>query len=74
MSCKGSEVNTFLLFQIGPVDNAKVVQDKITGQSLCYGFVKFKLAQDAKRAVDTFNGQFVGPKKLKVKFVHALKS
>ena len=56
-----------LLFsQVGPVENSKVVQDKITGQSLCYGFVNFKSAEDASKAVEFFNGQFVGPKKLKV--------
>ena len=56
-----------LLFgQVGPVDSAKIVLDKVTGQSLCYGFVKFKSPEDARKAVESFNGQFIGPKKLKV--------
>ena len=58
-----------LLFaQVGPVDSAKLVRDKVTGQSLCYGFVKFKASQDAHKAVQFLNGQFVGPKKLKASY------
>ena len=42
--------------QIGPVQNAHVIQDQMTGRSRGFGFVEMASPQDADNAVQKFNG------------------
>jgi ELAV like protein 2/3/4 len=50
----------------GQLDSCKLVRDKLTGYSLGYGFVKYRTAQAANKAIQTFNGLRIQNKILKV--------
>ncbi|GAB6025000.1 hypothetical protein CHUAL_010090 [Chamberlinius hualienensis] len=53
---------------IGEVTSCKLVRDKLTGQSLCYGFVNFAQPEHAEHAVARLNGLRLHNKTLKVAF------
>jgi splicing factor 1 len=57
------------LFQtFGAIESCRIVQDKITGLSKGYGFVKFSSVQSAQQAIDGLNGSTLGEHSLEVKF------
>ena len=55
-----------LFSQHGDVESVKVVRDKETHKSQCYGFVKFCSDEAAESALAALNGLPVGSKRLKV--------
>jgi RNA recognition motif-containing protein len=40
----------------GSVESSKVISDKFTGQSRCFGFVEMSSGSEAKKAIDSLNG------------------
>ncbi|GAV07704.1 hypothetical protein RvY_17513 [Ramazzottius varieornatus] len=48
------------------LESCKLIKDKVTGQSLSYGFVEFAHAEDALQAINTLNGVKIGNKNIKV--------
>ncbi|GAB6025007.1 hypothetical protein CHUAL_010118 [Chamberlinius hualienensis] len=57
-----------LFSSIGEVSSCKLVRDKLTGQSLGYGFVNFVQPDHADQAVNRLNGLRLHNKTLKVAF------
>ncbi|XP_032797086.1 ELAV-like protein 3 isoform X11 [Daphnia pulex] len=57
-----------LFASIGEVESCKLIRDKITGQSLGYGFVNYHRAEDAEKAINTLNGLRLQNKTIKVSF------
>ncbi|CAF1158617.1 unnamed protein product [Didymodactylos carnosus] len=57
-----------LFGSIGAIESCKLVRDKITGQSLGYGFVNFIRTDDAEKAVKQMNGLRLQNKTIKVSF------
>lgn len=57
-----------LFSSIGEVESCKLIRDKVTGQSLGYGFVNYHRAEDADKAINTFNGLRLQNKTIKVSF------
>jgi ELAV like protein 2/3/4 len=55
-----------LFSSIGDVESCKLIRDKVTGQSLGYGFVNYHRAEDADKAINTFNGLRLQNKTIKV--------
>nr|QWY04386.1 Elav1 [Owenia fusiformis] len=55
-----------LFSSIGEVESCKLIRDKTTGQSLGYGFVNYKLQDDADRAIAQLNGLRLQNKTIKV--------
>lgn len=52
---------------IGNVQEAKIIQDRMTGRSRGFGFVEFTSAEDAKRAID-LNGKEIKGRNIFVSF------
>ena len=57
-----------LFVEHGEIAHVKVVIDYKTYRSLGYGFVKYKRAEAAQRAVEMKNGFNIGTKRIKVSF------
>ncbi|CAD6192603.1 unnamed protein product [Caenorhabditis auriculariae] len=57
-----------LFASIGEIESCKLVRDKMTGQSLGYGFVNYVREEDALRAVSSFNGLRLQNKTIKVSY------
>ncbi|PAA73106.1 hypothetical protein BOX15_Mlig010810g1, partial [Macrostomum lignano] len=57
-----------LFEKVGPIRTHKVVRDKQTGASLCYGFVDFLFPEHAEKAIGEFHGMRLGNKKLRVAY------
>ena len=57
-----------LFSRYGELESCKLVFDKFTGQSLCYGFVNFVNIEDADRAYKELNGVNIQNKQIKVSF------
>ncbi|GMR35064.1 hypothetical protein PMAYCL1PPCAC_05259 [Pristionchus mayeri] len=57
-----------LFASIGEIESCKLVRDKMSGQSLGYGFVNYVKDEDASRAVASFNGLRLQNKTIKVSF------
>uniref|UniRef100_A0A671Q8D3 ELAV-like protein 2 n=1 Tax=Sinocyclocheilus anshuiensis TaxID=1608454 RepID=A0A671Q8D3_9TELE len=57
-----------LFGSIGEIESCKLVRDKITGQSLGYGFVNYVEPKDAEKAINTLNGLRLQTKTIKVSF------
>uniref|UniRef100_A0A8C1T1C5 ELAV-like protein n=1 Tax=Cyprinus carpio TaxID=7962 RepID=A0A8C1T1C5_CYPCA len=57
-----------LFGSIGEIESCKLVRDKITGQSLGYGFVNYVEPKDADKAINTLNGLRLQTKTIKVSF------
>ena len=51
---------------IGEVESCKLIRDKVTGQSLGYGFVNYHRQEDASKAIQTLNGLRLQNKTIKV--------
>ncbi|CDR18092.1 unnamed protein product [Oncorhynchus mykiss] len=56
-----------LFGSIGEIESCKLVRDKITGQSLGYGFVNYVDPNDADKAINTLNGLKLQTKTIKVR-------
>jgi RNA recognition motif-containing protein len=54
-SATGAELEG-LFGQVGAVTSANVISDRFSGQSRGFGFVEMDSAQDAKTAIEKFNG------------------
>ncbi|KAH0628706.1 hypothetical protein JD844_010135 [Phrynosoma platyrhinos] len=54
-----------LFGSIGEIESCKLVRDKITGQSLGYGFVNYVDSNDADKAINTLNGLKLQTKTIK---------
>lgn len=57
-----------LFSSIGEVESCKLIRDKVTGQSLGYGFVNYQQADDANKAITTLNGLRLQNKTIKVSY------
>lgn len=57
-----------LFCSIGELESCKLIRDKVTGQSLGYGFVNFTKASDAERAITSLNGLRMQQKTIKVSY------
>ncbi|CAD5111936.1 DgyrCDS1198 [Dimorphilus gyrociliatus] len=57
-----------LFSSIGEVESCKLIRDKTAGQSLGYGFVNYKDANDATKAISTLNGLRLQNKTIKVSY------
>ncbi|XP_042549579.1 LOW QUALITY PROTEIN: ELAV-like protein 3 [Dipodomys spectabilis] len=57
-----------LFGSIGDIESCKLVRDKITGQSLGYGFVNYSDPNDADKAISTLNGLKLQTKTIKVSY------
>ncbi|XP_046983001.1 ELAV-like protein 1 [Schistocerca americana] len=55
-----------LFSTVGELENCKLIRDKSTGQSLGYGFVKYRTEEDAVKAVNTLSGLRIQNKVIKV--------
>ncbi|BHF76795.1 ELAV-like protein 4 [Sparganum proliferum] len=55
-----------LFATVGKIASCKLIRDKTTGQSLGYGFVNFVDAEDARKAINLFNGMRLRNKTIKV--------
>lgn len=55
-----------LFSSIGEVESCKLIRDKVTGQSLGYGFVNYHRQEDASKAIQTLNGLRLQNKTIKV--------
>lgn len=56
-----------LFAKFGKVDSAKVVYDRVTGESKKYGFVSMPNEEDAQKAIDALNDFEIDGKKIVVK-------
>ncbi|KAK0602547.1 hypothetical protein LWI29_034621 [Acer saccharum] len=45
--------------EFGEVINARVVTDRVTGYSRCFGFVKYATLEDAAKGITGMDGQFL---------------
>merc|ERR1712227_985240 len=57
-----------LFSSIGEVESCKLIRDKVTGQSLDYGFVNYQRQEDASKAIQTLNGLRLQNKTIKVSY------
>ncbi|XP_071862061.1 ELAV-like protein 1 isoform X3 [Bombus fervidus] len=57
-----------LFASIGEVESCKLIRDKLTGQSLGYGFVNYHRPEDAEKAINTLNGLRLQNKTIKVSY------
>ena len=48
------------------MESCKLIRDKVTGQSLGYGFVNYHRQEDASKAIQTLNGLRLQNKTIKV--------
>lgn len=55
-----------LFAEVGAVQSAKVVLDKMTGKSKGFGFVEYSNEDDARKAIDKFNGYELDGRTIKV--------
>merc|ERR1712212_639205 len=57
-----------LFSSIGEVESCKLIRDKVTGQSLGYGFVNYHRIEDGSKAIQTLNGLRLQNKTIKVSY------
>merc|ERR1712042_399608 len=57
-----------LFSSIGEVESCKLIRDKVTGQSLGYGFVNYHRQEDASKAIQTLNGLRLQNKTIRVSY------
>jgi RNA recognition motif-containing protein len=56
--------------QCGTVESATVITDRYSGQSRGFGFVEMATAEEAQKAVTTFNGQRLDGRTIKVELAN----
>ncbi|KAK7889877.1 hypothetical protein WMY93_025437 [Mugilogobius chulae] len=66
--CMSQEELCSLFSSVGEVQTAKLIRDKVAGNSLGYGFVNFVNPNDAERAINTLNGLRLQSKTIKVSY------
>jgi RNA recognition motif-containing protein len=54
--------------QAGTVESAKVITDRDSGRSKGFGFVEMSTVEEAKAAIDMFNGKELDGRSLTVNF------
>lgn len=54
--------------RFGKVLSAEIIRDRITGDSLCFGFVEFERVQDAREAFVKMDGVLLDDRRIKVDF------
>ena len=52
--------------QAGTVESATVITDKMSGRSKGFGFVEMSSEEEAQKAIDMFNGQEIGGRRVVV--------
>ena len=52
--------------EAGAVESAIVIMDKMSGRSKGFGFVEFSSEEEAKKAIEMFNGKELGGRTLVV--------
>ncbi len=57
-----------LFARIAPIKLCKLITDRNTGHSYCYGFIEYHTKEDAIKAIEKFNGYRIEHKKLKVSY------
>ncbi len=57
---------TTLFQQAGTVESARIITDRISGQSRGFGFVEMGSSQEAAKAIELFNGHSVNERNLTV--------
>jgi len=57
-----------LFARIAPIKLCKLITDRHTGHSFCYGFIEYHSKEDAMKAIEKFNGYRIEHKKLKVSY------
>jgi ELAV like protein 2/3/4 len=57
-----------LFSSLGEIESCKLIRDKSTGQSLGYGFVNYKLPENAQKAIECLNGLRLQNKTIKVSY------
>ncbi|UJR33902.1 hypothetical protein I4U23_021321 [Adineta vaga] len=63
------EADFYQLFsRIAPVKLCKLITDRHTGHSYCYGFIEYHTKEDASKAIKKYNGYGIEHKKLKVSY------
>lgn len=60
-----------LCSKYGEITNSKIMINLETGQSKCFGFVKFKELSQAKAAIEGINGMAIGTKRLLAKYAES---
>lgn len=54
--------------RFGKVLSAEIIRDRVTGDSLCFGFVEFERVQDAREAYVKMDGVLLDDRRIKVDF------
>ena len=57
-----------LFARIAPIKLCKLITDRNTGHSFCYGFIEYHSRDDAIKAIEKYNGYRIEHKKLKVSY------
>lgn len=57
-----------MFLSIGPLNSCRIIRDHATNYSYGFGFVDFKQAKDAAKAIDTLNGLQLQNKRIKVAY------
>lgn len=57
-----------LFARIAPIKLCKLITDRQTGHSFCYGFIEYHTREDAVKAIEKYNGYRIEQKKLKVSY------
>ena len=58
-----------VIFQsVGPIESCKLINDKLSQQSLCFGFVNYTSIEDAEKAIKSLNGLRIENKVIKVSY------
>jgi RNA recognition motif-containing protein len=64
-STEDQSLNT-MFSEAGPVQSARVIRDKMTGQSRGFAFVEMETDEGARTAIERFNGKDVDGRQLTV--------
>jgi RNA recognition motif-containing protein len=57
-----------LFARIAPIKLCKLITDRHTGHSYCYGFIEYHSKEEATKAIEKYNGYRIEHKKLKVSY------
>jgi len=61
-----TETLTQLFAPAGKVESVNIIMDKATGRSKGFGFIEMSTEEEAKKAIEMFNGRDVDGRKIKV--------